>query len=247
VAAIALRQVTYAYPDGVVAIEGVDLDVEVGERVAIVGPNGAGKSTLLHLTAGFQWPFGGEVRVFGELLTRKSAPAIRRHLGLVFQDPDDQVFMPRVWDDVAFGPRNLGWPEARVREAVERALAGMGIADLAERVPHRLSFGQKKRVALAGVLAMDPDVLLLDEPTTGLDPRARHDLLGTLRILDKTLIIATHHLEEVGVFADRLVVLDRRKIAEGTPREILARKDVLAALDLETLVAGMPPVVPALR
>ncbi len=236
-AAIDVTDLTYAYPDGTRALDHLDLRVEGGEKVAIVGGNGAGKSTLLELLCGFHFPFQGAARIQGEPMTRESAARVRRHLGLVFQDPDDQVFMPRVWDDVAFGPTNLGWTPEQVRITVEAALAELRIHDLRDRAPHRLSFGQRKRVAIAGVLAMDPEVLLLDEPTSGLDREARSELLSLLATSRKTLLIATHNLEGIVGFVDRVVVLNVTKVAEGGPREILLRDDVMAAANVDA-----PPI-----
>jgi cobalt/nickel transport system ATP-binding protein len=237
-AAVEIRGLTYAYPDGVAALDHLDLTVAEGEKVAVIGSNGAGKSTLLELLAGFHFPFQGDVRIMGEVLTKENAARARRHLGLVFQDPDDQVFMPRVWDDVAFGPKNLAWPPERVADAVDRTLKEMGIEDLKDRAPHRLSYGQKKRVAIAGVLAMEPEILLLDEPSSGLDARSRTDLLARLATLDRTLVLATHSVEEAAWFVDRLVVLGGRKLAEGRPRDILAQGDLLTAAGLEVPTMG---------
>jgi len=240
--ALETRGLSYAYPDGVRALDGLDFAVDVGEKIAVIGSNGAGKSTLLELLAGFHFPFEGEVRILDEALTKENAARVRRHLGLVFQDPDDQVFMPRVWDDVAFGPKNLGWPAERVAEAVKRTLRELEIEDLQDRAPHRLSHGQKKRVAIAGVLAMEPEVLLLDEPLSGLDNRSRRDLVARLAAFDRTMVLTTHSVEEVAWFVDRLVVLGGRKLAEGPPREILAQEDMLASAGLE-----IPPVTRLLR
>ena len=216
-----------------------------GERVAVVGSNGAGKSTLLELLAGFRMPFEGRVEIFGEALTRESAPRLRRHLGLIFQDPDDQVFMPRVWDDVAFGPKNLRWSPERVQEAVERALRELEIEDLRERAPHRLSHGQKRRVALAGVLAMDPEILLLDEPTTGLDARMRSRILEKLSSLSQTMLVTTHHVEDFAEFVDRIVVLQGSVVASGLPRDVLLRDDLLESAGLEA--PSLPRLFRALR
>jgi cobalt/nickel transport system ATP-binding protein len=231
--AIALHGVGYRYADGTPALRDVNLAVEMGEKVAIVGSNGAGKSTLIELISGFRFPFQGHVEVLGESLGRDSAPQIRKHLGLVFQDPDDQVFMPRVWDDVAFGPKNLRWTVERTREAVEYALRELRILDLRDRAPHRLSYGQKKRVAIAGILAMDPEILLLDEPTTGLDPRTRSELLRKLSEMPKTMLVTTHHVDDLIEFVDRIVVLNGTVIADGAPRDVLLKEQVLEEADLE--------------
>ncbi len=219
-------------------MEALDLRVEQGEKVALVGANGAGKSTLLELIAGFRFPFRGQVEVLGQALTKETARTIRKHLGLVFQDPDDQVFMPRVWDDVAFGPKNLRWSPDQVREAVDRSLLELRIKDLEDRAPHRLSYGQKKRVAVAGVLAMSPEILLLDEPTTGLDYPTRCELLKKISGMSTTMLITTHHVEDLVGFVDRLVVLDVTKVAEGDPREVMTRDDLMAKAKLEVPTIG---------
>jgi len=229
------ESVGFVYEDGTVALDKVSLVMEEGEKVALVGPNGAGKSTLLHLIAGFRTPFSGKVVVSGKSLDSSSADLVRRDLGLVFQDPDDQVFMPTVEEDVAFGPRNLGLDD--IDRRVTDALKSTGIEDLARRRPHRLSHGMKKRVAIAGVLAMDPKMLLLDEPTSGLDPRARKDLVRLLKEMDRTMLIATHDLEAASEIVDRVVVLNVGIVMQGTMAELVAARDVLESAGLE-----MPPL-----
>ncbi len=231
--AIVTRGLGYAYEDRTVALDGIDLVVGEGERVAILGPNGAGKSTLLELLMGFRFPFTGTVEVFGQRLEKRNAIVLRRRLGLLFQDPDDQIFLPRVWDDVAFGPTNLGMNGGQLDGRVEWALRTADVWDLRDRVPHRLSFGQKKKVAIAGVLAMDPDVLLLDEPTGGLDPRSRAELIKVVSSLNKTIVVATHDVEAAVMLTNRAVVLQGRKIAEGDFRQILSDRGLLAEANLE--------------
>jgi cobalt/nickel transport system ATP-binding protein len=218
-----------------VALEGITLAIEEGEKVALVGPNGAGKSTLLHLISGFRMPFTGKVTVSGMVLDKSNADTVRRNLGFVFQDPDDQIFMPTVEEDVAFGPRNLGLDN--VDERVTRALRSAGIEHLAKRRPHRLSYGMKKRVAIAGTLAMDPKMLLMDEPTSGLDPRSRSELIKLLRNMDKTMLIATHDLEAAAEIVDRAIVLNVSPIMEGSMRDLVLARDVLSKAGLE-----IPPV-----
>ena len=225
----------FVYDDGTVALEGITLAIEEGEKVALVGPNGAGKSTLLHLIAGFRMPFTGKVTVSGMDLDRSNADTVRRNLGFVFQDPDDQIFMPTVEEDVAFGPRNLGLDN--VEERVTKALKSAGIEHLAKRRPHRLSYGMKKRVAIAGTLAMDPKMLLMDEPTSGLDPRSRSELIRLLRNMDKTMLIATHDLEAAAEIVDRAIVLNVSSIMEGSMRDLVLARDVLEEAGLE-----IPPV-----
>jgi len=226
------RGLSYRYEDGTAALDGVDLIVRRGERIAILGPNGAGKSTLLELLMGFHFPFKGSVDIWGQRLLRKNADALRRRLGILFQDPDDQIFLPRVWDDVAFGPTNLGLNGGELEQRVEWALKSTGTWDLRERVPHRLSHGEKKRVAIAGVLAMNPEVLLLDEPTAGLDPQARADLIRIVNGLDKTIVVATHDVEAAVLMASRAIVLQVQKVAEGDFRQILSDAELLRHANL---------------
>lgn len=233
--ALEVERLTFAYEDGTLALDGVSFSVDVGEKVAIVGPNGAGKSTLLHLVAGFRMPFEGAVRVNGVELSPSTADEVRRDIGLLFQDPDDQVFMPTVEEDVAFGPRNYGLDDIEGR--VTRALRRVGIEHLAGRNPQRLSFGMKKRVAIAGMLAMEPKILLLDEPTSGLDPRARAELVSLLKGMDRTILIATHDLEAASEVVDRAVVLNTRVVRIGTMRELVMDGSLLSEAGLE-----MPPV-----
>jgi cobalt/nickel transport system ATP-binding protein len=225
----------FAYPDGTVALRDVTLSIERGEKVAVVGPNGAGKSTLLQLIAGFRMPFTGRVAVSGKELRESSSDEIRRDLGLLFQDPDDQIFMPTVEEDVAFGPRNLDMDD--IEERVLRGLRSAGIEKLAKRQPHKLSYGMKKRVAIAGVIAMDPKVLLLDEPTSGLDPRSRMELIKLLRGMDRTMLIATHDLEAAAEIVDRAIVLNECVVMEGTLRDLVMAKDVVESAGLE-----LPPI-----
>jgi cobalt/nickel transport system ATP-binding protein len=231
VKAVEISALTYAYEDGTVALKGVDLSVEAGEKIAVIGPNGAGKSTLLHLIAGFRTPFTGTVKVMGVPLDGASADKVRRDLGLLFQDPDDQLFMPTVSEDVEFGPRNLGLDDPEGRAV--RALRSVGAEHLAGRRPHRLSHGMKKRVAVAGILAMDPKVLLLDEPTAGLDPRSRRELIELMRAMDSTMLIATHDLDAVAEVVDRAIVLDVSPVMEGRMADLVSRRDELAKVGLE--------------
>jgi len=230
-----IESLGFSYEDGSVALENVSLSLGRGEKVAIVGPNGAGKSTLLHLIAGFRMPFTGKVLIDSQMLTESSADDLRRKIGLLFQDPDDQIFMPTVEEDVAFGPRNLRLEniDGRVSEGMRSA----GVETLAKRKPHRLSYGMKKRVAIAGIMAMDPDILLLDEPTSGLDPRARLELIKLLKGMDRSMIIATHDLEAAAEIVDRAVVLNVGVLMEGTMRDLVMSRDVLERAGLE-----IPPV-----
>jgi len=230
------RGLSYAYDDGTEALKDVSLSIARGERVAIVGPNGAGKSTLLHILAGLKPSSSGTLRLFGEPFSKKNERALRARLGMLFQDPDDQIFMPRVWDDVAFGPINRGLDEKDVRRRVRKALEAAGLSGYDDRVPHHLSYGEKKRVAFAGVLAMEPEILLLDEPTANLDPRNRRDLLkmvDTLRKRGTTVVTATHDMGAIAELADRVYVLDKTVIREGTVRQIFSDPELLESKNLE--------------
>jgi cobalt/nickel transport system ATP-binding protein len=226
---ITARGLHFRYPNGVTGLAGVDLDVAHGERVAVLGPNGAGKTTLmLHLNGLLQGE--GELDVAGIHDMRE----LRAAVGLVFQDPDDQLFMPTVGEDVAFGPLNLGVPREAVRERVAGALAAVGMEHVAERAPHQLSLGQRRRVAIATVLALRPRLLVLDEPSANLDPRARRELLEVLDGLDRTMLVVTHDLPFAARLCERAVILSGgRIVADGPCTEILADADLLAAHDLE--------------
>jgi cobalt/nickel transport system ATP-binding protein len=229
-----LRRVAYAYPGGHQALYGVDLHVHPGERVALLGPNGAGKTTLvLHLN-GILTPGHGSVHVSGLPVAEENLLEVRRRVGIVFQDPDDQLFMPTVRDDVAFGPANLGLRDAELDARVEEALAAVDVADLAGRAPHHLSFGQRRRVAIATVLAMRPEILVLDEPSSNLDPASRRELAAILRSLDVTILMVTHDLPYAVELCERSVVLSEGTIvADGPTREVLADDALMARHRLE--------------
>jgi cobalt/nickel transport system ATP-binding protein len=231
----------FAYPDGHQALFGVDLRLERGERVALLGPNGAGKTTLvLHLN-GILRGGRGRVEVAGLPVEKGHLTEIRRRVGIVFQDPDDQLFMPTVGEDVAFGPRNLGLPEHEVAARVAEALDQVGMADFAERPPHHLSFGQRRRVAVATVLSMHPEILVLDEPSSNLDPAGRRELAEVLESLPVTMLMVTHDLPYALQLCQRSVVLDRGTVvADGRTPELLADADLLAAHRLE-LPFGFDP------
>jgi cobalt/nickel transport system ATP-binding protein len=244
-AMVELRDVTYAYPDGQPALLDVDLRVDVGERVAVLGPNGAGKTTLaLHLN-GTLVPQRGSVTIGGLPVRKPNLREIRRRVGMVFQDPDDQLFMPRVRDDVAFGPRNLGWSSDVIDEAVRDALGQVGMADVQQRAPHHLSFGQRRRVALATVLAMTPDVLVLDEPSSNLDPMARREFAAVLLGLGLTVIMVTHDLPYALELCPRSVIVNHgRIVADGPTSELLADTALLEANRL-ALPYGMTVAPPS--
>jgi cobalt/nickel transport system ATP-binding protein len=231
----------FAYPDGRVALDGVELTVAAGERVAVLGPNGAGKTTLvLHLN-GTLTASAGTVAIGDLPVERATLREIRRRVGLVFQDPDDQLFMPTVFDDVAFGPANLGLRGDALAERVAAALAAVGLPDVGGRAPHHLSLGQKRRAAVATVLAMAPDVLVLDEPTANLDPAARRELATVLRSLDLTTLIVTHDLPYALELCPRSVILAAgRIVADGPTRDLLSDPALLAAHRLE-LPYGFDP------
>ncbi len=223
----------FSYPDGQRALCGVTLSLGPGEKAALVGPNGAGKSTLmLHLNGLLQGE--GEVRVCGRPLRPENLPRVRAAVGLVFQDPDDQLFSPTVFEDVAFGPLHMGLPAPQVRERVSGALHAVGMDSFAERVSHHLSLGEKKRIAIATVLSMEPEVLVLDEPTAGLDPRARRGLINLLRTLPMTVIASTHDLYFVRDLFPRTLIMDQGEIvADGPTEAILADTALLEAHGLE--------------
>jgi cobalt/nickel transport system ATP-binding protein len=231
---VSLEHVHFRYPDGFEALRGVDLRIENGEKVALVGPNGAGKSTLMLQLNGTLRPETGSVRVAGLGIDKQTIRRVRAEVGLVFQDPDDQLFSPTVFDDVAFGPLHMGMPSGEVHLRVERALAAVGMAAFAHRVPHRLSLGQRKRVAVATVLSMDPSILVFDEPSAGLDPRGRRELIGLLRSLEQTMLVSTHDMRLVAeVFPRTVVVDDGLIVADGPTGQILADEPLLERHGLE--------------
>jgi cobalt/nickel transport system ATP-binding protein len=231
---VEVENLGYSYADGTTAVCGVSFRIQHGEAVAIVGANGAGKSTLLLHLNGYLTPTAGKVRIGDFPLTKATLPNIRRTVGMVFQDPDDQLFMPTVFDDVAFGPLNLGLPPAEVEQRVTAALTRVEALHLRERPPHRLSAGEKRTVAIATVLAMSPDILVMDEPTTGLDPYHRRQLIGLLNSFRHTRIIATHDLDLVLDVCTRTIVLHSGEItADGPTAEIFADAELLARSHLE--------------
>lgn len=231
---IEARDVWFAYTGGADALRGVSFRITHGEAVGIIGCNGAGKSTLLLHLNGYLVPSRGEVRIGDCPLTRQTMAAARRAIGLVFQDPDDQLFMPTVFDDVAFGPLNMGLPDAEVERRVAAALERVGMAHLSKRPPYKLSAGEKRAVAIATVLSMSPDVLVMDEPTSNLDPRARRRLIELLRGFEHTRIIATHDLELVVEVCSRVLVMDAgRIVAEGPTAVLLNDEPLMLAHGLE--------------
>ncbi len=237
-----MNDVTYVYPDGCVAMQDVNLRVTRGEKLAILGPNGAGKSTLLMIINGLYKPSKGKVSVSGVSVSEETLSAVRRDVGLVFQDPDDQLFSPTLWEDVCFGPLNMGLPKEEVMERSIDALKAVGLEGYEEKPPHHLSAGEKKRAAIATVLAMHPKILLLDEPTANLDPKNRSELTNLLRNLHSsyhiTLITATHDVNFVPEIAERLCILNKgHAIAEGLPGQIFSNSKMMGEASLE------PPIV----
>lgn len=223
----------FSYPDGRQALRGIDLSIAAGERVALLGPNGAGKTTfVLQLNAILSGT--GSIRIDGLQVAKPNIAEIRRRVGLVFQDPDDQLFMPTVADDVAFGPANLGMRGAELAQRVDASLAAVGMLEERDRAPHHLSFGQRRRVAVATVLAMQPSVLVMDEPSSNLDPAARRELGTILRALDVTFLMVTHDLPYAYELCERAVVIDDGRIAaDGPIAQILQDTSLLAAHRLE--------------
>ncbi|VVB85878.1 Cobalamin import ATP-binding protein BtuD [uncultured archaeon] len=227
----------HIYADGTVALSGVDFEANPGERVAVLGPNGSGKTTLFYHFNGLIRPTAGEVRVFGKNISKENIDTVRRRVGIVFQDPDSQLFAPTVSEDIAFGPKNLGMAAQDIKDRVAEALRRFDIEELAKKNPANISEGQKRRVAIAGVVVMEPDILVLDEPTCGLDACG---VAGTMEILDelngegKTIIISTHDTELAASWADRVYILNKGKIfRKGAPRHIFADEKLISEAGLK--------------
>jgi len=237
IGSLRVEKLYYHYSDGTVAIQSASFCVEPGECVGLIGPNGAGKSTLLlHLNGLLpdDSHARGEVYVDGDRVTPGTLETVRRKVGLVFQDPDDQLFCPTVFEDVAFGPRQFGLGDGRLKQVVADALAMVGLTGYEKRAPHRLSGGEKRRVCLAGILACEPSILVLDEPTSNLDPRGRREFKALLKTLPSTKIIATHDLEMVVELCSRTIVLDRGEIvAMGPTVKLLSDEELMLAHGLE--------------
>jgi cobalt/nickel transport system ATP-binding protein len=215
---IEIKNLSFTYPDGHQGLASVDLDVRAGENVAVIGPNGAGKSTLLlHLNGILR--SNGSVKICGLMVDEKNLKKIRRKVGLIFQDPEDQLFSLNVFDDVAFGPINMGLSEDEVKQHVTRALGWVSMGGYEQRSPHHLSIGEKKRIAIATVLSVDPEILVIDEPTSNLDPRSKWSLVELLNQLSITKVIATHDLELVSATCQRTVIMDGGKIAADNKTE----------------------------
>jgi len=241
--AIRVHDLNYTYPDGTVALEHVSFEIEKGESVALVGPNGAGKSTLLlHLNGILHSTRSrGAVEILGEPIDPKKVHEMPKKIGIVFQDPDDMLFMPLLFDDVAFGPINIGIEKDEVKRRAKDSLLRVGLAGYGSRVSHHLSGGEKKRAAIATVLSMDPEIIAMDEPTANLDPKSRAELIEILKTLKdegKTLIIITHDVNAIPELADRVIVLRKTVIADGPTREVFADSGMLVAagLDVPTIM-----------
>ncbi len=224
---IKIENLNFAYPDGREVLKNITLNVFRGEKVAIIGPNGAGKSTLLlHLNGILHQ--NGKVQILGQTLDQSNIKRIKSQVGMVFQNPDDQLFSPTVFDDVAFGPLNLGWPESQARQAVKNALESVGMSGYERRSPHHLSMGEKKRIAMATVLSMNPEILVVDEPSSNLDPLSRWGLMRLLQNWQVTQIIATHDLDLARRICSRTLVLCRgRLVADGATMAILENQRLL--------------------
>ena len=231
--AIELKNFSYKYPDGTAALSGITLSVEYGQRVALIGPNGAGKSTLLLAMAGFV-KGTGEVLIEGLRVNKKNIRNIRTSLGCCLENPDDQLFMPTLFDDVAFGPLNMGLEAEQVKMRVADTLQTVGLTEMADKAPHHLSAGQKRAAAIATILSMSPQIITLDEPDGSLDPRNRSNLIKLLAGLPQTLIIATCNMNFAAALADRAVLLDEgRLIADGDAKEIMSDSKLMTGHGLE--------------
>ncbi len=233
--AIEVEDLSYTYSDGTRALDKVSFSLAEGQSLALLGPNGAGKSTLLlHLNGLLRGQ--GKVKIRDREISDESLRWVRSQVGMVFQDPDDQLFMPRLDEDVAFGPANMGLTQEEVDERVKWALQRVGLSDLSAKVPHRLSFGQRKRAAFATVLSMRPPVLVLDEPTSNLDPRSRMEMVSLIREQQRkgtAIITATHDVNLVPLLADRILLLNKSIVAEGDIHQIMNRRDLMNDLSLE--------------
>ena len=236
-----IENLVHEYSDGTLALDNVNLSFERAERIALLGTNGSGKTTLLNHLNGILKPTSGKIVFDGKPLQydAKSLLELRKRVGFVFQDPNDQLFAPTVKQDVAFGPLNLGYSTEKVKTIVAKALETVGISELIEKPPHFLSLGQKKRVALAGVLAMEPEVIIMDEPTSNLDPRATSEILHLLLQLNRekgiTLLLATHDVDMVPLFATKMCVLNKGKLVSvGTPRESFSNGNLIRQVNLRS-------------
>ncbi|UJL45247.1 ATP-binding cassette domain-containing protein [Virgibacillus sp. NKC19-16] len=248
--AIEITNVTYRYENDTDALKNLTLQIPHGAKVALLGPNGAGKSTLLHHLNGLKIPDEGSVTIMGNPLTKKTAPSIRQQVGLVFQDPDDQVFSGTVWEDVAFGPRNLNMVENDIKEVCRAALGNVGMLEHKDRTPYHLSYGQKKRVAIAGILAMRPDIVILDEPMAFLDPAGQDDIAGLLQgwhYMGKTILLSTHDVNFAASWADMVVLLKDGEILAAGDIHLLVNEKWIREADLHLpIIARLFKMLPEL-
>jgi cobalt/nickel transport system ATP-binding protein len=231
--AVQITGLSFSYPDETKALENINFSLEEGESLGIIGPNGAGKSTLLlHLNGVLKKD--GAVRIFGEVIGKQNIKKIRRKVGLVFQDPNDQLFMPTVFDDVAFGPLNLGMEKEKIKEKVTSALSQLGLTGYKTKNPSHLSLGEKKKVSLATVLVLEPQIIVLDEPTANLDPGSKKSFIHTLKKINKTKIIASHDMDSIYDLCTRIMLMNKgRIVAQGNAENILQDKELLEANNLE--------------
>ena len=232
---IQIKDLSYSYPDENMVLEGVNLDVLEGESLGIIGPNGAGKTTLLlHLNGLLNGNGQAKIKILGLEVSNKNLREIRKAVGFVFQDPEEQLFMPTVYEDVSFGPSNLGWDKDAVKNETQQALEEVNLSDKADHLSHHLSLGEKKRVSIATVLSMKPEILVLDEPSANLDPAARRHLIDLLKRLPVTKIIAGHDLELILELCNRVIVLDKgRIVSDGDTRRILGNPALMKRHSLE--------------
>ena len=239
---LSIKNLSYVYPDGTRALNNVNMDIEKGQKVAIMGPNGAGKSTLFSHFNGLTEPTSGHLEIEGKKMQydKKSLLEIRQKVGIVFQDPNDQLFAPTVKEDVAFGPMNLGLGYEEVEKRVEESLKMVGMAEYKDKTPHHLSGGQQKRVAIAGIVAMRPEIMILDEPTAGLDPQGVDEVLNILNKLNEegmTIVISSHDIEMVNSFAQKIFVLNKGEIiGSGDTHQIFSDKELLKKAHLKAPV-----------
>ncbi|NVM53395.1 MAG: ABC transporter ATP-binding protein [Candidatus Helarchaeota archaeon] len=228
---IEAQNLTYCYPDKTLAIKNVSFAIKTGECVGLIGPNGAGKSTLFLLLMGFFQPKQGTIHIANQELNKKTKKAIRKKIGMVFQDPNDQLFSPSLWEDIAFGPYNLGYNQDEINRRVEETLEIVGLVNLKNKAPHHLSFGEKKKAALATILSMDPEILFLDEPFSNLDPESYSEILELIQNYKKnnlTIIIATHDVDVLPLLVDKCILLDKGQIvSESDIQNILTNHDLL--------------------
>ncbi|OLS41071.1 energy-coupling factor ABC transporter ATP-binding protein [Bacillus sp. MRMR6] len=248
--AVEMNNLTYRYQNGLEALKNINIQIPAGAKVALLGPNGAGKSTLLHQLNGLKLPHEGSIKIMGKELTKKTATSIRSIVGLVFQDPDDQVFSATVWEDVEFGPRNLGMSEKEIQEVCFAALGNVGMLDHKDRAPYHLSYGQKKRVAIAGVLAMKPEVVILDEPMSYLDPSGQDDVAGVLQGLNfmgKTIILSTHDVNFAASWADMVIILKEGELLATGGIDLLVDEEIIRRAKLHLpIVARIFRMIPDL-